>query len=98
METLMKKEYELLLVRIDDEVEQVFISDKVKRNKLSKRLPELKGDINSAIQLNEEEKKIFSCTERCSITIYKGKTSFEKRIRGKYSIRVYHDAITLTKL
>ena len=94
----MKKEYELLLVRIDDEVEQLFISDKVKRNKLAKRLPELKGDINSAVQLNEEEKKIFSCIERCSITIYKGKAIFEKRIRGKHSIRVYHDAITLIKL
>ena len=79
----MKKEYELLLVRIDDEIKQVFISDKVKRNKLAKRLPELKYDINSAVQINEEEKQILTCTERCSITIYKGKASFEKRIRGK---------------
>ena len=94
----MKKDYELFLVRIDHGVEQVFISDKVKRNKLRKRLPELKCDINSAIQLNKNEFKVLCSCEQCSITIYKGKTRVKKCIKGDYNIQIHHDSLTLIKL
>ena len=56
METRMKKEYELLYVRVDNESEKVFISGKVKKSKLTKRMPKFKSDINAAVQIKDDEK------------------------------------------
>lgn len=98
METRMKKEYELLYVRVDNESEKVFISGKVKKSKLTKRMPKFKSDINAAVQIKDDEKEFLSCTERCFITIRKGKTQFDQHVKGKHSIRVYHDTVTLIRM
>ena len=98
MEILLKKEYELILACVDHQVEKSFISDKAKRNKLTKRFPKLKNDINTSIQIKDGKTKTLNCTEDCFITIYKGKTKLEQHLKGKHSIRIQSGTVILAKL